>query len=478
MTGLRFDRIWASDQNWVYPTDSQAARGLSFLGTEEPTFDLHDAMFKELDLQDKWLYDQVRNACERFGQDVSASIAGGARDTMANAITSALSTQRKADEGGYGIVKMANADTTRAGKEFNQAVSPAHLSDYVAEQNTWSNTKNKPETATRWPKFDEVTDKPIYGDIIYSKKSDFDSIGSADKAMNAAIAVSNQRDSSRRVGFVGGDMSKAYLEHWDGETSTIIGLAREQWVESRFKNLGSASSCSASDFDPEGSSAKVYNSSVQRDRSYRAGFVDGNIFDPYIEHSLNGVNTIVGLARSAWVSELQNSLGTASTKNEEYFDLRGAADTAEENAKSSSCIRNNSRRVGFIDGDVSRPYIEFWKDGVSTIVDIATSDSVNKKEGKITRGIDGRYGAVVTADGYRENWGNYAIGTLPSGYTEYRISVPAGYTVVSNISVTIDCTGMAVVNVKGVTTSGFTIGVKRIEGAGQYASIFWKIQGK
>ena len=97
MANLRFDRIWASDQNWPYPTDSQTARGLSFLGTEEPTFDLHDAMFKELDLQDKWLYEQVRNACERFGQDVSVSIAGGARDTMANAITNALLNQLCAD---------------------------------------------------------------------------------------------------------------------------------------------------------------------------------------------------------------------------------------------------------------------------------------------------------------------------------------------------------------------------------------------
>ena len=160
MTGLRFDRIWASDQNWTYPTDSQTARGLSFLGTEEPTFDLHDAMFKELDLKDKWLYDQVRNACERFGQDVSVSIAGGARDTMANAITNALINQRKADEGGYGIVKMANADTVRAGKEYNQAVSPAHLSEYVAEQNTWQNTRDKPQTATRWPDYSEVKNTP------------------------------------------------------------------------------------------------------------------------------------------------------------------------------------------------------------------------------------------------------------------------------------------------------------------------------
>ena len=175
MTGLRFDRIWASDQNWSYPTDSQTARGLSFLGTEEPTFDLHDVMFKELDLKGKWLYDQVRNACERFGQKVQSddgSAIDGARDAMANAITNALITQRKADEGGYGIVKMANADTVRAGKEYNQAVSPAHLSEYVAEQNTWQNTRDKPQTATRWPDFSEVTGKPRLGSS--SSKDVFD----------------------------------------------------------------------------------------------------------------------------------------------------------------------------------------------------------------------------------------------------------------------------------------------------------------
>lgn len=524
---LDFDKIWASDTSPDYPSDTQTKRGLSYLGTEPPTFDLHDAIFQRLDKKDQWLYDQVRLACERFGQNVSESVAGESRDTMANAITNALLTQRKADEGGYGIVRMADYYQTEAGSEYNLAVSPAHLAEYVDLHNTWDNTKNKPQTATRWPGWDEVTGKPSWGSAAWKDVSEFDPAGAASKIYESSV----QRDYSFRAGFVGGDISSPYIEHSSNGKNTIVPLARTAWVNDKITQLddknnslyvkrdgisifgffngnqdedlyvrafdgtvirvcrkdkfdaleGSLKSAAfkqSSDFDPAGAAGKVYDSSVQRDYSYRAGFVDGDALNPYMEHSKNGTNTIVPLARASWVSDIQNSLGSASTKPIEYFDLGGAAAAAEENAKSASCVRNASRRVGFIASDVNRPYIEHYIDGSSTIVPIATSEDVGKRESKITRGIDGRYGMIACADGYKENWGSYSIGTLTSGYKEYTVNAPSGYSVVSNVDVTVDCTGIAVANVKEVTTSGFKIGVKLIEGAGQFASIFWKIRGK
>lgn len=184
---LDFDKIWASDTSPDYPSDTQTKRGLSYLGTEPPTFDLHDAIFQRLDKKDQWLYDQVRLTCERFGQSVSESVAGASRDTMANAITNALLTQRKADEGGYGIIKMANADQTNAGQEYNFAVSPKHLAEYVSSHNTWENTKDKPQTATRWPEYSEVKNTPILGSAAYFDAQTNTSMWEQDANSNALV---------------------------------------------------------------------------------------------------------------------------------------------------------------------------------------------------------------------------------------------------------------------------------------------------
>lgn len=355
MADLKFNRIWASDQNWAYPTDSQAARGLSFLGTEEPTFDLHDAMFKELDLKDKWLYDQVRNACERFGQDVNVSIAGGARDTMANAITNALITQRKADEGGYGIVRMADYYQTREGKEYNMAVSPAHLKEYVADQNTWENTKYKPQTATRWPSFDEVTNKPIYGDIVWSSKKDFDPAGSASAVEgNLENAITNLIES---LGSAAYTESKAY------DSKGSAGSVQTN-LESLSNALGNAAYCNVyDDGNPDnltwndnrlttestvkgvyqrlqhlvetlGSAA--YTPSSSYDAAGTASAVQGNLE--------NAINDLIGRLKSAAYTESSSydPAGTASNlesrlNNRETVSLYGLKDL-QDNIKNGEYV--------------------------------------------------------------------------------------------------------------------------------------------
>lgn len=248
---LNFNKTWASDTNPDYPTDMQEKRGLSFLGTEAPTFDLHDALFQRLDIKALWLYDQVRTACERFGQKVqndNGDLASDARDVMANAITYALINQRKADEGGYGIVCMANADQTNAGQDYNLAVSPKHLTKYVASQNTWENTKDKPQTATRWPNYDEVTNKPSFdpkGSAAVVNKNLENEINKLRQAAYCDIYDDGNPDN-----LVWGN-SKLTTE------STVKGVY--QRLQDLFSRLGSAAYTSSSGYDAAGAALTVQN---------------------------------------------------------------------------------------------------------------------------------------------------------------------------------------------------------------------------
>lgn len=351
---LDFDKIWASDTSPDYPSDTQTKRGLSYLGTEPPTFDLHDAIFQRLDKKDQWLYDQVRLACERFGQNVSESVAGASRDTMANAITNALLTQRKADEGGYGIVRMADYYQTQAGSEYNLAVSPAHLAEYVATKNTWDNTLNKPQTATRWPGWSEVTGKPTFGSAAWVDTSAFDPAGAASERV--------ARDHISAAGFVGGDGADPYFRHDDG---TVVHLATQWKTDSAIngikKELGTASAKNTEDFDPAGAASaaknEAINNSVVRDSSRRAGFISGNKYAPYIEfHDSNGATEVVEIARQAYLSEQLGKLGSMSRQNSDTVNISGGTIKAGEITSTS-----NGATYRLINGTDATSYGSFWR---------------------------------------------------------------------------------------------------------------------
>lgn len=275
---LDFNKPWASDTSPNYPTDAQAKRGLSFLGTEAPTFDLHDAIFQRIDLKNQWLYDQIRMACNRFGQNVDTPTSGGSREELASAMSYAITYQRKADEGGYGIVRMANSAQTLAGQEYNLAVSPKHLAEYFTDQNTWDNTKDKPQTATRWPDYSEVKNTPKIGSAAYKDEKDFESYGSTD-ALKSSL-----RDGA--YCYVYDNSSAAYTDLPSGSTS----LATSQTVKSAIakvdQKLGSAASHSESDFDADGSAdaVKQYADGAfpQRDGIKKVGIYNGAKENPYM----------------------------------------------------------------------------------------------------------------------------------------------------------------------------------------------------
>ena len=199
--------------------------------------------------------------------------------------------------------------------------------------------------------------------------SDFDPSGSATDAKNAAIAASNQRDSSRRVGFIGGDKLNPYIEHWDGKDSTIIGVARSDWVsdlsksvDNRFNNLGSASTKDASYFQIAGKYQPEGNY-TNSDTSRRVGFVDGDALNPYIERWDGNESTIVPVARSAWVSEATgnlnkrlDSLGTLSSQNSDYVNITGGNVTA-----ANFVSTRNADTYRIVTGSSSESYGSFWR---------------------------------------------------------------------------------------------------------------------
>lgn len=296
---LEFNKVWASDTSPEYPTNTQAKRGLSFLGTEAPTFDLHDAIFQRLDLKDQWLYDQIRIACERFGQDVDNSIAGAARDTMANAITNALLTQRKADEGGYGIVRMANADQTNAGQEYNMAVSPKHLAEFVDSYTRWANIKDKPQTAIRWPDYSEVTNTPIFGSAAWKNASDFESAGA----------------------------------------SSAVQYNLETVIASLVKSLGSAAYTESTAYDAAGSAGAVQGNLASlakalRQAAYRDVYDDGNpdnlVWD---DGRLTTESTVKGVYQR--FQDLVAKLGSAAYTPSSNYDAAGTASAVQSNLENA-----------------------------------------------------------------------------------------------------------------------------------------------
>ena len=337
----------------------------------------------------------------------------------------------------------------------NLTVSTVNASQVFAEP-------NKNVSSLEAPTVQQIIN--ALGSAAAHAASDFDPAGAAGLVYESSV----QRDYSFRAGFAGGDVSKPYLEHWDGKASTIVDLARVQWVDSRFKNLGSASASSASDFDPAGSSAKVYNSSVQRDRSYRAGFVDGNIFDPYIEHSLNGVNTIVPLARSGWVTEIKNSLRSAAYETKDSFDAAGSSSAVKSYVDSNYAKRDYITRIGLY--SVNKLYPFMLSENNEAIRLATYSQSV-----PITTG-NRKGGKRVWSDGYVEQWGEFGYGDV-SGVTKLTVTFPNAFTEVLSCIAVIDSAQDVYLTRIGLEAGVCSFRLKEQDSNNVGGNIAWKATG-
>ncbi len=74
----RFGKRFASGGASAEPTDIQADAGLEFLGTNPPTFGLHNSMFQWLDDKDNWLYRQLAAVMLAGGTTPSSGTADSA----------------------------------------------------------------------------------------------------------------------------------------------------------------------------------------------------------------------------------------------------------------------------------------------------------------------------------------------------------------------------------------------------------------
>lgn len=207
-------------------------------------------------------------------------------------------------------------------------------------------------------------------DNNYYSLSNLPSLGTAssknveyfDIAGSAAAAASDKvvRDGITTSGFLNGDKNNgAYFRSTDG---SIIGIARSDEL-ANYKKL-------------------VTDTYVLRDGISIAGFMGGSDANSPYFRSLSG--NVITLAKSLDLTNLKNSLGTASSKNVEYFDIAGAANAAKNEAISNSVVRDNSRRAGFISGNKYAPYIEFnGGDGTTEVIELARQAYLGEQLGKL-----------------------------------------------------------------------------------------------
>ena len=66
----------------------------------------------------------------------------------------------QATEALLGTIEIATQSEVNAGTDNKRAIVPAYLKAWWDSVRTWANIKDQPETATRWPSFNEVTGKP------------------------------------------------------------------------------------------------------------------------------------------------------------------------------------------------------------------------------------------------------------------------------------------------------------------------------
>ena len=257
-----------------------------------------------------------------------------------------------------------NVNVEPQGGSDNQTWFLQPVSNYPA---TWDNVSNKPATALRWPSFDEITNKPPYGDIVFSNKIDFDYNGAAIAASKDKIV----RDGVSIVGLTQGDpkgqpymrpidkdfiveLAKkididnlgsslkegAFRDVFDSDdlnalngNSKVISAATVGVLKDRYKldYLKSAAYKESTDFDASGEASKVQsnlnlaiqnadNTYPKRDNIIYVGIAAGNKEYPYMRTSKD---EYVGLALKDKTDELSNSVSSLSTvaKSGSYTDL-------------------------------------------------------------------------------------------------------------------------------------------------------------
>lgn len=252
----------------------------------------------------------------------------------------------------HGNVFIARSSNTNVEPQGGSDNNIWYLAPVGTYPTTWDGVSNKPDTATRWPKYSEVQNTP---------------------------------------------------------------------------ELGTASQHNYEDFDVKGDANKVYESSVQRDYSFRAGFQNGDALSPYLEYSKDGTLTAIPLARSAWVTEVQNSLNSlrsalksAAYKEDTDFDKSGTADSVKQYADGAFPQRDGIKKVGIYNGVKENPYM--LTDG-GDIVEIATYSQLMP----ITTG-DRKSGKRVWPDGYCEQWGEYHYDDIAgSNVNHFTINFPTKF---------------------------------------------------
>lgn len=174
---IDFNSRWAGSKTTTYPSKTQTDKGLGFLGTEPPDIDLHDALFQELDVKAEWLFRQIWDACHRFAVEVVTEEGNDYTHSLAEAMSQAVLQQNRASLSRDGIVTLASDQDAVAGTDDHKAITPRALAAAFLERMLWENLKGKPETATRWPRYDEVTNRPSFGSAAWKDAKEFEGYG-------------------------------------------------------------------------------------------------------------------------------------------------------------------------------------------------------------------------------------------------------------------------------------------------------------
>lgn len=193
----RFNRLWAAQSDALeWPTDDNAETGFGFLGTYTPTTGLHDALFQANDWKDNWLHDQIATACRNFGGIQLDYEDKGSRNALSDAIEWALINQNQSSPERLGIIRTATTEQAVAGTDNHLAIVPMTLARTLDNRLVWEGIKNRPQTATRWPNWDEVGFKPNFGSAAWQNSDAFDWAGTAkayyDSLTNDLKALTNR----------------------------------------------------------------------------------------------------------------------------------------------------------------------------------------------------------------------------------------------------------------------------------------------
>lgn len=125
----RFGKEWSSNSaNQEYPTDQQAGQGFSYLGSVPPSTGLFDALAMAQDWKDNWLFDQIKQVTDTYGQNLDLT-EGGDRTQLADAIAKAISdgllAQQVATTTKKGISELATFEESKAREDNNRTLTPA-----------------------------------------------------------------------------------------------------------------------------------------------------------------------------------------------------------------------------------------------------------------------------------------------------------------------------------------------------------------